>query len=127
LQLHPAKLSGVCNRLKCCLDYECEAYRALQDSLPLRGQRVRTPAGTGDVIDVTLLTSQVTVRHDDDAVQTFRGAEVTVVSRSKARAKTRARKRRQQQPPPGAARQEDAPDHADEALSPHELQLDSLR
>ncbi len=127
LQLHPAKLSGVCNRLKCCLDYECEAYRALQDSLPLRGQRVRTPAGTGDVMDVTLLTRQVTVRHDDDTIQTFRGDEVTVVSRSKARAKTRARKRRQQTNPPGGAAPDDAPDHADETLSPNELQLDSLR
>jgi cell fate regulator YaaT (PSP1 superfamily) len=140
LQLHPAKLSGVCNRLKCCLGYECVAYRALQDSLPLPGQRVRTPAGTGDVIGVALLTRQVTVRHDDDAVQTFSGDDVTVVSRSKARAKTRARKRRQQRPGPRDASRPQPFDRADKAaasdegdlhdrsaLTPDELQLDSLR
>ncbi len=101
IQLHPAKLSGVCNRLKCCLAYEDEAYRALQETLPLKGQRVRTPQGTGDVIDVQLLLQQVTVRFDDESVRVLPGADVTVVSRSKTRAKVRARKRRL--PPPASA------------------------
>jgi cell fate regulator YaaT (PSP1 superfamily) len=94
LQLHPAKLAGVCNRLKCCLAYECEAYRELQSQMPQRGQRVRTPTGTGDVLDVALLLRQVTVRMDDESVQTFPADAVTIVSRSKARAKVRARRRR---------------------------------
>jgi len=94
IQLHPAKLTGVCNRLKCCLAYENEAYRALQETLPQKGQRVRTPHGTGDVTEVHLLQQRVTVRYDDETTRVLPAAEVTVVSRSKTRAKARARKRR---------------------------------
>jgi len=96
MQLHPAKLSGVCGRLKCCLGYEYEAYRSLQSKMPVRGQRVRTPTKTGDVIDVSLLKQEVTVRFDDDSYDTFNVKDVTVVSRSKSRAKSRALKRKAQ-------------------------------
>ena len=96
MQLHPAKLSGVCGRLKCCLGYEYDAYRNLQSKMPVKGQRVRTPTKTGDVIEVSLLKQQVTVRFDDESYDTFDVKDVTVVSRSKARAKSRALKRRAQ-------------------------------
>lgn len=102
IQLHPAKLSGVCNRLKCCLAYEDEAYRALQETMPQKGQRVRTPHGTGDVIEVQLLQQRVTVRYDDESTRVLPASDVTVVSRSKTRAKARARKRRL--PPSNQAR-----------------------
>ena len=98
LQLHPLKLSGLCNRLKCCLAYECEAYRDLQNSVPARDQRVRTPNGTGDVLDSALLTKEVTVRFDDGTIQKFSAKDVTVVSRTKTRAKARAKRRKAQQP-----------------------------
>ena len=97
LQLHPLKLSGLCNRLKCCLAYECEAYRDLQSRIPARGQRVRTPNGTGDVIDEALLSQEVVVRFDDGSVQHFSAKNVTVVSRTKTRAKARAKRRKAQQ------------------------------
>jgi len=82
--------------LKCCLGYEYEAYRSLQSKMPVRGQRVRTPTKTGDVIDVSLLKQEVTVRFDDDSYDTFNVKDVTVVSRSKSRAKSRALKRKAQ-------------------------------
>lgn len=94
MQLHPAKLSGVCGRLKCCLAYEDEAYRELQAKLPQKGQRVRTPDGPGDVAEVHLLRQLVTVRFEDDSTRVYPASEVTVVSRSRTRAKARARKRR---------------------------------
>ncbi len=96
MQLHPTKLSGVCGRLKCCLGYEYEAYRDLQSKMPVRGQRVRTSTKTGDVIDTSLLKQEVTVRFDDDTFDVFDVKEITVVSRSKSRAKSRALKRKAQ-------------------------------
>jgi len=115
LQLNPTKLSGVCNRLKCCLAYEYDAYRALQDSLPTRGQRVRTPQGTADVLDVALLAQEATVRFDDGSIQSFPAKDVTVVSRTKTRAKARAKRRRAQQPgPPPAPGQQPPPADEDD-------------
>ena len=40
--LDPAKVSGRCGRLRCCLRYEHEGYLQLQARLPARGTRVRT-------------------------------------------------------------------------------------
>jgi len=96
MQLHPTKLSGVCGRLKCCLGYEYEAYRSLQSKMPVKGQLVRTPTKTGDVIDNCLLKQEVTVRFDDNTFDTFNVKDITVVSRSKSRAKSRTLKRKAQ-------------------------------
>jgi cell fate regulator YaaT (PSP1 superfamily) len=38
LPLNPAKISGVCNRLLCCLTYEFESYRAIKREMPRPGQ-----------------------------------------------------------------------------------------
>src|ERR1051326_3599133 len=40
--LDPSKSSGRCGRLKCCLRYEFDAYRALERELPPVGSRVVT-------------------------------------------------------------------------------------
>lgn len=94
IQLHPSKLSGVCGRLKCCLAYEYKLYRELDQNLPKKGQRVRTPQGTADVLETSLLSQEVTVKADDGMISTFPGDKVTAVSRSKARARVKAQKRR---------------------------------
>ena len=45
--LNPSKLSGVCDRLKCCLTYEYDYYRQMAKYMPRRGQMVRTLKGDG--------------------------------------------------------------------------------
>lgn len=62
LPLNPSKISGVCGRLLCCLSYEHEQYQELRQGLPRRGARVKTPDGTGNVIDVNVLGQTVTVQ-----------------------------------------------------------------
>ena len=47
LALNPSKLSGTCDRLKCCLAYEYEYYKQMAKYMPKRGQMVRYPDGTG--------------------------------------------------------------------------------
>lgn len=94
IQLHPTKLSGVCGRLKCCLAYEYKSYCQLEKKLPKKGQRVRTPDGTGDVKDVSLLSQAVLVSFDDHRLAWFQGKNVTAVSRSKSRARAKAKKRK---------------------------------
>ncbi len=41
LPLNPAKISGVCNRLLCCLTYEFQTYRSLRRKMPKPGSHVR--------------------------------------------------------------------------------------
>ncbi len=40
LPLNPAKISGVCNRLLCCLTYEYETYRRRRKNMPKSGKRI---------------------------------------------------------------------------------------
>ncbi|PID77920.1 MAG: stage 0 sporulation protein [Deltaproteobacteria bacterium] len=49
LSLNPTKISGVCGRLMCCLNYENETYKYLKRKLPQIGQKVMTPSGEGVV------------------------------------------------------------------------------
>lgn len=65
LALNPNKISGLCDRLMCCLLFEHETYCALRNELPSRGDRVLTEQGPGTVRDVLLLKEQVEVHLDD--------------------------------------------------------------
>ena len=63
--LDPAKISGRCGRLMCCLRYEDQTYEELRKKLPKRNTRVRTAQGEGWVIDGQILTQLVMVQYDD--------------------------------------------------------------
>jgi len=41
LPLNPAKISGLCNRLLCCLTYEYEAYRTMKKGMPRVGRAMQ--------------------------------------------------------------------------------------
>jgi cell fate regulator YaaT (PSP1 superfamily) len=41
LPLNPAKISGVCNRLLCCLTYEYDAYKSIKQEMPRPGRLIR--------------------------------------------------------------------------------------
>ena len=41
LPLNPTKISGVCNRLLCCLTYEYETYRKQRKLMPKSGKRIK--------------------------------------------------------------------------------------
>jgi cell fate regulator YaaT (PSP1 superfamily) len=65
LALNPAKISGLCGRLMCCLAYEHDMYIELKRNFPKVGKRVTTPQGEGKVIKHGALISSVTVLLDD--------------------------------------------------------------
>ncbi len=81
MSLNPAKISGSCGRLMCCLRYEQEAYTDLIKSMPKNGAYVETPDGYGNVTQVNLLRQQVKVRIDgDNEMQQGRSYEVEDVA-----------------------------------------------
>ncbi len=64
LSLNPAKISGTCGRLMCCLKYEQETYEHLLRVTPKVGAIVDTPDGKGKVIENNLITGMLKVTLD---------------------------------------------------------------
>ena len=62
--LDPAKISGHCGRLKCCLRYEDETYMQLKGNLPRKNATVQTPKGSGKAVDMHILTQLVVVQDE---------------------------------------------------------------
>ncbi|ABW17633.1 PSP1 domain-containing protein [Alkaliphilus oremlandii] len=62
LSLNPAKISGICGRLFCCLKYEYDVYAEILQKLPGVGAIVLTPDGEGTVTEVNVLSELVKVR-----------------------------------------------------------------
>ena len=61
MSLNPVKISGTCGRLMCCLKYEQDAYTDLLKTTPKIGAIVNTPEGKGTVVDLNLITQNLTV------------------------------------------------------------------
>lgn len=64
LSLNPAKISGTCGRLMCCLKYEQDVYEHLLKVTPKTGAVVKTPDGKGVVTEVNLLKGTLKVQLD---------------------------------------------------------------
>lgn len=62
LSLNPAKISGVCGRLMCCLKYENDVYSELRKGMPDVNERIETPEGLGKVVESDVLTGKIRVR-----------------------------------------------------------------
>jgi len=62
LALNPMKISGVCGRLLCCLNYEQEMYLDAKSRMPRVNRMVQTEFGPGRVVAVNVLKETVTVQ-----------------------------------------------------------------
>ena len=61
LSLNPTKISGCCGRLMCCYEY-------LNSILPMVGSTVRTPDGTGTVVETNPISGYLRVRLVSEAL-----------------------------------------------------------
>ncbi len=75
LNLNPAKFSGVCGKLLCCLRYEHETYCELRRELPVEGAHVWTPDGEGHVVDVDILRAQIGIQFMDGVIRRYPAQE----------------------------------------------------
>lgn len=98
LSLNPAKISGNCGRLLCCLGYEAEFYRQMKAKLPTIGQRVITSLGEASVIGVNQLKETVTVQLESQATVEL---PVNEVSPKKRQGKEKRGKKEPKTKPPG--------------------------
>jgi cell fate regulator YaaT (PSP1 superfamily) len=87
LSLNPAKISGVCGRLMCCLKNEEETYEYLNRKLPGVGDVVQTPDGReGEVQSLNVLRQKVRVlieEGDDKEVADYPAEEITLIQKRK--------------------------------------------
>ena len=65
LPLNPVKISGICNRLLCCLTYEYPTYRDLKKEMPRPGKKLTIDGKTYKVIHQSVLDETVTVVDPD--------------------------------------------------------------
>ncbi len=82
--LDPAKISGYCGRLKCCLRYEDNTYTELKKRLPKKNTKVKTKHGQGKVIDAQILTQLVMVEYESGEKAAVGVDELEIVNPSGA-------------------------------------------
>lgn len=84
LSLNPTKISGVCGRLMCCLNYEESTYEEIRKKTPTVGSVVKTEDGTGEVIENNIIMENVKVKitgqSDDVELKAYSIYEIELVS-----------------------------------------------
>lgn len=83
--LDPAKISGRCGRLKCCLRYEFDQYDELSRQLPSVGSRIVTADGAATVLAQEILAQQLLVQTEDNRRILVSADAVLAVTRSEGR------------------------------------------
>ncbi len=69
ISLTPSDITGMCNRLRCCLSYEYCAYVEALKEMPRRKKRVMTPYGEGVVKDLAPISKTVFVAVPDHGIK----------------------------------------------------------
>lgn len=62
LSLSPTKISGLCGRLMCCLQYEQNVYESMKKVMPKVGKEINTIDGVGTVVENNAITERTKVR-----------------------------------------------------------------
>lgn len=64
ISLNPQKISGICGRLMCCLNFEYAHYREARKCLPKIGSRIETPRGEGKLVQLNVLQNRAVISLD---------------------------------------------------------------
>ena len=62
ISLNPTKISGICGRLMCCLNYEQSTYEDIRKRMPKVGSIVKTSEGTGEVFSNNIVKESIKVK-----------------------------------------------------------------
>lgn len=71
LFLNPAKISGICGRLLCCLSYEQENYEDFHNKSPRPGKRYQTAKGVLKVLRVNMFKDNIIAVDEENQELTF--------------------------------------------------------
>lgn len=76
LSLNPAKISGNCGRLLCCLLYEKGLYQESLPHYPKIGSKFKTEKGEGVVDKINIFKEHIVVRHETGEEEKISLAEI---------------------------------------------------
>lgn len=80
ISLTPSDITGMCDRLRCCLNYEyCQYVDALKN-MPRKNKMVKTPRGVGKITDIAPLRNSVYVYLEEIGIKEFDVAEIEEIS-----------------------------------------------
>ena len=71
LVINPTKISGVCGRLLCCINYEYSQYEEALKDFPAVNQLVKTEIGEGKVVSISPLNNFLYVDVEDKGISRF--------------------------------------------------------
>ncbi|MBD7912670.1 MULTISPECIES: stage 0 sporulation family protein [Clostridium] len=83
LSLNPTKISGICGRLMCCLNYEQSTYESIRKSLPKVGSIVETEEGNGEVVSNSTVKESVRVKirvGDEEVLKDFKISTIKLIT-----------------------------------------------
>ena len=79
ISLTPSDITGVCDRLRCCLGYEYCTYVDAIKGMPKRNKTVKTPVGIGKVRDIAPLRKAVFVYIEGHGTKEFGMDEIEII------------------------------------------------
>ncbi|MDV4152262.1 stage 0 sporulation family protein [Clostridium sp. AL.422] len=82
LSLNPTKISGICGRLMCCLNYEQSTYEDIRKRLPKAGSIVNIGESNGEVVSNNTVKESVKVKYkrgDEEIIEEFKIEDVELV------------------------------------------------
>ena len=85
VSLSPGDITGMCDRLRCCLNYEYCQYEQALKGMPKRNKKVITPKGEGVVRDLLPLRKMVLVDLPEIGVREFDVEEIQLILDQKSK------------------------------------------
>ena len=82
LPLNPAKISGACNRLLCCLNYEYKAYKSIRKNMPKVGKKITLNDRQYKVRQHNVLKESIVVTDEEGEARTLNRDEWQAASLS---------------------------------------------
>ena len=76
ISLTPIEITGMCGRLRCCLEYEDEIYSEVLQGLPKKGKRIMTPQGEGRVVEIRALSEEIVVDFRESGKKIYTKEEI---------------------------------------------------
>jgi cell fate regulator YaaT (PSP1 superfamily) len=76
LSLNPAKISGNCGRLLCCLRYEVELYSEVKQKFPPVGTIIKTAKGQGRIQRIDVFREEAVFTNEEDVLCRVKPEEV---------------------------------------------------
>ena len=80
LSLNPTKISGICGRLMCCLNYEQSTYECIRKKLPKVASIVDTPFGRGEVVSNSIVKECVKVKLSIDGEEVIKDVSINEIT-----------------------------------------------